>query len=205
MKKTVLFLTCLVMSLLVTSCSKDDDYAGFTGDYSFKTSGTVVVKSNAQDLQINDSTTLHINGITETLDMINQVGQMKISKKDGKCFVFKNVIMGKQYLYYGKVNNDSIYFDKFLVTKNTIAVSDLKDTYYTINGVTVPINSITLQIELYSQGVGYNLDNMLIIDENYTGSVNVIVNVSTQMGDINVPVSMGTVIESDVSTVAQKN
>ena len=161
MKKFRSVAAALICAMLLISCNKDDS-AGFSGSYSYKTSGTVTLM--AKDLAGLDAQTLAaykamgINVDPVTVGLNPEQGQMHVlDGGDGKFIVTFNNILG---------NAD-------------VASATIADAVMTLSGTDVKAVQLTDGKETIGSGIvmfggsGKRYDDMLIIDLEYKGMVSI--------------------------------
>jgi hypothetical protein len=143
MKKVLLALCCL---MALAACQKKNAPL-FRGDYSFKTSGSVVLDEIVTDGEKGDSF---------TVSLPNEIGQLEISDLDnGKdsVLVVMNTMGGEVIVTRALCQDNKIFLCDF--TKNTLLFTG---------------DSITLKNEVRVQASGQMYENnMLIINMIYDG------------------------------------
>ena len=143
MKKVLLALCCL---MALAACQKKNAPL-FRGDYSFKTSGSVVLDEIVPDGEVGDSF---------TVSLPNEIGQLEISDLDnGKdsVLVVMNTMGGEVIVTRAFCQDNKIFLRDF--TKNTLLFTG---------------DSITLKNEVRVQASGQMYENnTLIINMIYEG------------------------------------
>ena len=143
MKKALLVLCCL---LALTSCQKKNAPL-FRGDYSFKTSGSVVLDEIVDDGETGDSF---------TVSLPNEIGQLEISALDnGKdsVLVVMNTMGGEVVVTHAFCKDNEIFLRDF--KKNTLLFTG---------------DSLTLKNDLRVHATGQMYeDNTLILNMVYEG------------------------------------
>ena len=145
MKKALLVLCCL---MALASCQKKNAPL-FRGDYSFKTSGSVVLDEIVDDGETGDSF---------TVSLPNEIGQLEISDLgNGKdsVLVVMNTMGGEVVVTHAFCDGNEIFLKDF--TKNTLLFTG---------------DSITLKNEVLVQASGQMYeDNTIILNMVYDGEV----------------------------------
>lgn len=129
---------CLI-GIVFNSCSKTDTKR-FEGNYTYNTSGEVVMTTDGRSVSV---------------PLMNSTGQMQIIDldEDGRVMVIKRTLSGKVMQGYGTIVDNQIEFEPQTFT-TFIASSDI---------------SGTAQITSTATGTLYN-QNTLIINEVYNGT-----------------------------------
>jgi len=141
-KNTIKMVAPLMLAcLLLVSCKKEGVKV-FEGDYTYKTSGNVVVK---------------INGMNIPVSLINHTGQLDIIDigEDDKVQIVKTSLEGNVSTYNATINDDEIDFDPTTFTE--IIMLGTSGSY----GIGIITSKATGKI--------YN-KNTIIINEVYQGT-----------------------------------
>ena len=143
MKKALLVLCCL---MALASCQKKNAPL-FRGDYSFKTSGSVVLDEIVDDGETGDSF---------TVSLPNEIGQLEISDLgNGKdsVLVVMNTMGGEVVVTHAFCQDNEIFLKDF--TKNTLLFTG---------------DSLTLKNDLHVKASGKMYEeNTLILNMTYQG------------------------------------
>ena len=143
MKKTLLIICCL---LTLAACQKKNAPL-FRGDYSFKTSGSVVLDEIVDDGETGDSF---------TVSLPNEIGQLEISDLgNGKdsVLVVMNTMGGEVVVTHAFCQDNEIFLKDF--TKNTLLFTG---------------DSLTLKNDLHVKASGKMYEeNTLILNMTYQG------------------------------------
>lgn len=136
MKKIIL--SCLLLLFCLTSCQKG--VHSFTGDYSYKVSGSVTVE-----------------GLIDEYDkMITpRIGQMNIVRVNGsknRVMITMNESGGSAYVCYGTVSGNRLTIDRYSFT-----------TEMTLNATETGLYNV------YASGSGELTDDVLVIHEMWGG------------------------------------
>ena len=204
MKNNIAFACILPVALFViSSCNKNDNKM-FVNEYSFKTSGSFVITTRSQDIPIDSTTTIHLNGFIKNIDVPNQIGNLTIAEKEDELTCIKNVLFGDQYVYGASAQDETIKFNQVLLHHKSIGINDI-DMYYNYNGQSVKISTASISISVYSHGVGKFVGDDLVIEENYSGSLAATIMADTPIGMLSVPFDIATITDSDIVTIAKKS
>ena len=145
MKKFVFYVGVLLTVLLMVACNKD--VKKITGDYSYKLSGVV----NFEDADGN-----------QTSILTSKIGQMNIvaDKKEGKgaIVVTFNEMNGGAYSCTGKVDGDNIVFNPYEFTTRFSSADSVID-----------LIQLGFVYTIQSQGEGQIHDNIILMEEKWTG------------------------------------
>ena len=152
MKKTILFLSCL---LALTSCHKSGVNL-FVGDYSFKTSGEVSIMAEADidDNNVNIPAALNVSLSTD-------IGQLNISpydKKNDKVIVIINYLNGDVITTTGTCDGKTIELDEYRRSTLPVSLSTLFSNNHDIR----------------VSGIGHIYDDdMIVFDMTYNGKATI--------------------------------
>lgn len=156
MKKILILLFSLA---LLTSCHKKG-VSLFTGDYSYKMSGSVVLEP-VDDLSLEPL----------EFDITNEIGNMNIStldRKDGTVMVVFNAINGELCATSARCTDKDIEFSEF---EKTLRLTNIAQGINT-----------NCKVEVSAEGTMYD-DNTIIINAEFSGSPTYLDNVYSIQGD----------------------
>lgn len=181
MKKFILAVAVAISAICITACSKGASQA-LTGSYTYKTSGTVTLKTNLDDLDEEVRAALEKIGFKNnpaTVELFPEQGQMHIQDSkdgDGRVIITFNDLLGNADIADGTVNGNQL----------TITGTPVKSAHLRDGTIKIGTGNVT-----YS-GSGRKYDEVLIFSLVYGGSFTVS---GIQMD----------ILSSDVKCVAQKN
>lgn len=139
MKKNVTVLSITLLFLMLASCSKDE-VKPFLGDYTYNTSGTVV---------------LNMSGFPLEVSVPNNTGQMHIIDIDeeNRVMVQKTSLAGTVSVGYATIDGDDITFEAVTTTEAIFTGTQYVNATITSTGT----------------GTMYE-DKTIIVSEKYTGT-----------------------------------
>lgn len=181
MRKIILAAATAFIAVLFAACTKDSSKS-LIGSYTYKTSGTVTLQTNLDNLDEDVRAALEKLGFKNsptTVELYPEQGQMHIQDSkagDGKVVITFNDLLGNADVADGTVNEDRV----------TITGTPVKSVHLTDGTLKIGSGNVTFS------GSGRKYDDVLIFDLVYEGSFTV----SGVRMDI---------LSSNVRCVAQKN
>ncbi|MDD4142359.1 MAG: hypothetical protein PHR20_06170 [Bacteroidales bacterium] len=141
MKKLQIIIVCILPLFLLTSCEKNYSKK-FTGDYTFKTTGTITVEMEETSSVMD-------------IELTNEIGQLDIMDVDEKdrVLVIKDVLNGDIYTAYAQVTDNAIGLDTISITRQLY------------------IDTTLYLIEIKSAITGVMYGDKIIFNEVYSGDL----------------------------------
>lgn len=172
MKKYIILLSMAVLAMC--SCQKSA-VENFSGSYSFKTGGSLELKTRVLDLEKGG---LEFKDTLIKRSVVPEIGQMRIAAGDGdRVVVMMDIMAGDLIVMDAVVNGDNI----------TLAPVSRKVLVYRETGL-----SFVENVPVTVSGTGRRMDGSVIFNLNYEG-------------DFELGVFPCTVVASDVKCVANRN
>lgn len=146
--KKILFPICVCLIFILASC--DREVKQFTGDYSYKLSGEVAITDDEGDVSYH---------------LIHKTGQMNIlrdknSDNENAVIVTMNEMNGSAYTIHATISDNAIVFNPYEFNTNIL----------TTEGTSVlGQNNNSLVYRISATGQGYLNDDILVIDEEWSG------------------------------------